>query len=73
MAGLIAEGWKVPQEIMFYGGNDDPYFQYGMPPISSFKPRYAIMAEHLVAGALDHDSYLEPPVVHAEYQPFFPN
>jgi len=67
---LVAEGWRVPQDIMFYGGNDDPFFRYGMPPIASFTPRYEIIAEHLVAGALDHGAYVEPVVVPAEYQPF---
>ena len=67
---LIAEGWKVPQEIMFYGGNKDPFFQYAEPPISSFDPHYALIAEHLLTGALDHGAYVEPVEVSAGYQPF---
>ena len=69
---VIAEGWKVPEDIMFFGGTNDPFFQYGMPPIGSFDPRYEVTAEHLVAGALDHELYAEPPVIDAVYQPFLP-
>ena len=66
---LIAEGWKIPEDIMFYGGTNNPFFQYCTPPIGSFDPRYAVTAEHLVAGALDHELYAEPPVIDAVYQP----
>ena len=66
---LIAEGWKIPEDIIFYGGTNNPFFRYCMPPISSFDPCYAVTAEHLVAGALDHELYAEPPEINAIYQP----
>ena len=67
---LTAMGWKVPEDILFYGGNNDPFFQYAAPPICSLKPRYGVIAEHLVSAALDHTLYEEGVTVEAEYVPF---
>lgn len=65
---LITKSWRIPGDIVLYGGNGDNFFQCANPRIGSFDPCYHEMAEALFAGAIG-DPFENAKVIEAVYKP----
>lgn len=64
---LQSMNWKLPDDLVIFGGNGDPLFQYSTPPIRSFDPQYRKIAVALLSGIMDYDPLRPPAVVESAY------
>ena len=52
---LQYSGWRIPEELVICGGNNDPLFRHAMPQILSLDPRYEKIAAELLEAVLKGD------------------
>ena len=48
-------GWRIPEELILCGGNNDPLFRHAMPEIRSLDPHYEQIATELLEAVLWKD------------------
>ncbi|OQA83707.1 MAG: Catabolite repressor/activator [Lentisphaerae bacterium ADurb.Bin242] len=64
---LQSSGIRLPEELVIFGGNDDPFFKLTTPPIHSLNPRYDKIAEALLDLAFHPSPNLRCLEIEAEY------
>ncbi len=64
---LQALGWKLPDELIIVGGNDDPLYQYTTPQIRSLNPEYRQIAKALLDGLLNPEKLKKPLTIEATF------
>ncbi len=65
---LQSKGFHLPDDLEIIGGNADPFFDYVMPRICSFYPRYEVIAEALLDKISGKTAASVPLVIEAVYR-----
>ena len=60
-------GWRIPEELILCGGNNDPLFRHAMPEIRSLNPHYEQIAAELLEAVLRKD-YTYRKTIKSTYQ-----
>lgn len=64
---LQSRGYKIPEDIIITGGDNDPFFSYLTPKIPTLRPQYHLIAKTLLNKLLEPNRNLQPVVIESEY------
>jgi LacI family transcriptional regulator len=64
---LQSSGWRIPEELVICGGNNDPLFTYVTPAIRSLNPHFELVAEEFVR-IIRENKFHENKTIHATYR-----
>ena len=64
---LQNKGYKVPEDMIITGGDNDPFFSYLTPRIPTLRPQYHLIAKTLLNRLLEPNKILQPVTIESEY------
>ncbi|NLF83627.1 MAG: LacI family transcriptional regulator, partial [Candidatus Gastranaerophilales bacterium] len=64
---LQSRGYKIPEDIIITGGDNDPFFSYLTPKIPTLRPQYHLIAKTLLNKLLEPNRNVQPVVIESEY------